>query len=258
LAAQVAQTARPRFNLGMRISASILLCLGLTLWSASASASADTYYRYRDKSTGRDVYVNRLDQVPQKYRSQAKIVLETDQAQADPDKEPSTEVVVTSPQPESKPVRRPGPSDSFKEDLRKALSNKNLLRDGPMLACTAIDFKLAAAGAQPLSMTERSNFAALVMSLLVASLVAGLAALVAWVVVIVTAVRDERLWWAFFIFIFSPLGYLYLFIHGGRGRALFKSLCALGMLAPLLVGAIGAWRFYAWFQTIMQARGVHI
>ena len=48
---------------------------------------------------------------------------------------------------------------------------------------------------------------------------------------------------------------MYVFVHGGKGRAVWKTLCSLGMLSPALVGLVGAWRFYAWFSAVIQARG---
>ena len=57
----------------MKTGLGVVLCI--VLWSATGRA--DTFYQYRDKSTGRDVFVNRLDQIPRKYRDQAKIVIES-------------------------------------------------------------------------------------------------------------------------------------------------------------------------------------
>ena len=83
-------------------------------------------------------------------------------------------------------------------------------------------------------------------------------AFVVWVVILVTAIRDGRLWWALFMFLFYPLAYVYLFVHAGKGRWPFKLICAFGMLSPALVGLAGAWRFYGWFQAVIQARGGHM
>ena len=48
--------------------------VGIVVWSALAHA--DTFYKYRDSQTGRDVFVNRLDQIPPPYRSRAKVMME--------------------------------------------------------------------------------------------------------------------------------------------------------------------------------------
>ena len=57
----------------MKPATLVALCAVL----ASAAALADTFYRYRDQATGRDVFVDRLEQVPKRYRSQTKIVFES-------------------------------------------------------------------------------------------------------------------------------------------------------------------------------------
>jgi hypothetical protein len=240
----------------MRIPAGIPLCIGFTL--VAAAASADTYYKYRDKNTGRDVFVNRLDQVPRKVRGQAKIVLETDAPAAEPAQEPPVEIIEPPTKTGRPTIHDAQPASPSGEDLRAALAGKNLWRDGPALASAAVDAKLAKAGAPSLTGAERGSLGSLLITIVVASIVAGLAALVAWIVILVTAVRDGRLWWALCIFLFSPLAYVYLFLHAGKDRALFKTLCAFGMLSPALVGLVGAWRFYAWFHAVIQARGGRI
>jgi hypothetical protein len=239
----------------MRIPAGVVLATALVLWGAVASA--DTYYKYRDRRTGRDVYVNRLEQVPQQYRSQAKIVLETPDTATEPEAEGVVARVAPAAPPAPAAAPAPKPAPLSREELRRVLSTKSILRDGPELAGATIDMKLSAAGARTLTGGERNDLALLLWTIGVAALVSGLAALAAWIVILVTAVRDGRLWWAFFIFLFWPLGYLYLFIHGGRGRALWKTLCALAMAAPVVVGVVGAWRFHVWLVAVLQARGLH-
>ena len=236
----------------MHIRAGIVLGIALAL--ATTAASADTFYKYRDKGTGRDVFVNRLDQVPRKYRSQAKIVLEVDKTAVEAEKPPE-EIVVIPAKPAHETARTPAPAISTGAELRKALSGKDLLKDGPALANAVIDAKLLTAGTRPLTGAERADLGSLLIAIVIASIVAGLFALVVWIVIIVTAVRDGHPWWGLLIFFFSPLAYVYLFLYTGRGRALFKTLCSLGMLSPALVGLVGAWRFYAWFHAVVQARG---
>jgi hypothetical protein len=237
----------------MHIRASVVLLVGLVL--TSAAASADTYYKYRDQRTGRDVFVNRLDQVPRKYRSQAKIVLETEEPAAEPDKGSPVEIVPPPTRADRPTLRNMPLSPPSGDQLRSALSGKALLRDGPGVASAAIDTQLVNKGAPPLTTAERKSFEDLLILLLIASVVAALAGLVAWVSIMVTAVRDGHLVWAILTFLFSPTGYVYVFVHGGKDRGVWKALCTLGMLAPALVGVVGAWRFYAWFQAVIQARG---
>jgi hypothetical protein len=239
----------------MRTKAGVVLATALVLWAALAAA--DTYYKYRDKRTGRDVYVNRIEQVPQQYRSQARIVLETPDTATEPEAEGVVARVAPAAPPAPAAARPPKPVPLSREELRRVLSTQSLLRDGPELAGATVDMKLTAAGARPLTGGERNDLTLLLWTIGVAALVSGLTALAAWIVILVTAVRDGRLWWAFFVFLFWPLGYLYLFIHGGRGRALWKTLCALAMAAPVVVGVVGAWRFHAWLVAVLRARGLH-
>jgi hypothetical protein len=240
----------------MRVWAGIALCIGILL--GTHATLADTIYKYRNKSTGRDVFVNRLDQVPRKYRSQAKIVVESADGPAEAAEEPPAETAESPAKPARETVPISTPVSTVGDDLRQALSGKNLWKNGPSLASAAIDARLVTAGTRPLTGSERADLGSLLIAMVIASIVAGLAALIVWIVIIVTAVRDGRLWWAALIFLFWPLGYVYLFLYAGKGRALFKTVCAVGMLSPALVGLVGAWRFYAWFHAVIQARGGHL
>ncbi|MBN2576967.1 MAG: hypothetical protein JXP73_20565 [Deltaproteobacteria bacterium] len=240
----------------MHMQTGVVLCIGLALWSEAAAA--DTYYKYRNKRTGRDVYVNSLDQVPRRYRDQAKIVLETEDKPSEAEEQPQEAVIETPPPPGRPSVRIAGPAGNLQSALRRALSGKNLLRDGPAVASDVVDVKLVSAGAKPLADGERAAFRTLLLALVIAGIATGLAATVVWIMMIVMAVRNDRIAWALLIFFLSPLAYVYLFLHAGKGRPLFKTLCALAMLSPALVGLVGAWRFHAWLQAIVQARGGHI
>lgn len=252
----VAQSHKPRFNRGMKSRLGVVVCIGFVLWSAAAQA--DTFYKYHDKSTGRDVFVNRLDQIPRLYRGQAKVVMEiadspkTSTGEPSVDKEPSAAAEPSTAPAPAEPLRATG------ADLRRALAGKNLWKDGPAIASAAMDAKLARAGTHPLTEPERAQLGRLLLTVFVLAIMAGLFALVVWVVMIVSAVRDGHNWWALFIFLFSPLAYVYLFVHAGKGRWPFKLVCAFGMLSPALVGLAGAWRFYGWFHAIIQARGGHV
>jgi len=240
----------------MHLRVGVLCCLGLALWSGLAAA--DTYYKYRDKRTGRDVFVNSLDQVPRRYRAQAKVVLETADQPAEPEQKPQETVIETPPPPARPTVRISAPAAEQPFDLRRALEDKNLLKDGPVIAADALDAKLVHAGAKPLTATERANLRTLVLALAIAGIAAAIAACVVWIMMIVAAVRDGRTLWAVLIILFSPLAYLYLFLYAGKGRPLFKTVGALVMLSPALVGLVGAWRFYVFFQAVVQARGGHL
>jgi hypothetical protein len=240
----------------MKTGLGVVLCIGFVLWSAAGHA--DTFYKYRDKSTGRDVFVNRLDQIPRQYRSQAKVVMEVASSATTTTSDPAVgddESAVAQPSAApalAEPLRATG------VNLRNALVGKSLLKDGPAIASAMVDEKLVRAGTSPLTEPERAQLGRLLLTIVVLSIVASLFAFVVWVVMIVSALRDGHNLWALFIFLFAPLAYVYLFVHAGKGRAAFKLTCTFGMLSPALVGLAGAWRFYGWFHAVIQARGGHI
>jgi hypothetical protein len=156
-------------------------------------------------------------------------------------------------------VVTPAPAvESFGGDWRRASAGRNLLKEAPAIACALIDARLLRAGTQPLDDRERAELGNLLMSMLVVSVLASVLALVAWVVILVGALRDGRPWWALLIFLLWPLAYLYLFVHAGKRRTLFKLMCTLGLLSPALTGLVGAWRFSGWFRAIIQVRGGHL
>ena len=240
----------------MKSWASVVLCVGFVLWGTSARA--ETIYKYRDKATGRNVFVNSLDQIPRNYRDQAKIVVEgpgSTGEQGEVESAPREKGATTAAGTASAVVAK---ARSVETSLREAVNGKNLLKDGPAIAGALVDAKLIRAGTRPLIESERAQLGHLLATIFVLSVLAGLFAFVVWVVILVTAIRDGRLWWALFMFLFYPLAYVYLFVHAGKDRWPFKLICAFGMLSPALVGLAGAWRFYGWFQAVIQARGGHM
>jgi hypothetical protein len=241
----------------MHVRLGVVSCVVVLL--GTTTALADTYYQYRDQRTGRDVFVNRLDQVPRKYRAGAKIVLRTDDAHADPAPEPPTEVIEVARDTGRPVVRTVAPAPKSALELRQALaSSKAPWKDAPVLVGNLMDGKLVTAGAPPLTGPERGKLGSLLVTFVVCAMIAGLASFIAWIVIIVMAVRNRHLWWAVLIFLLWPLSYVYLFRRVEKGRRVFKSLCSLALLSPALVGLVGMWRFYAWFETIIQARGGHL
>jgi hypothetical protein len=238
----------------MKTGLGVVLCI--VLWSTTGRA--DTFYQYRDRSTGRDVFVNRLDQIPRKYRSQAKIVIDSADSPK-PSARLSPAEAEESGVPEPKAIPRAAePPRSTSAELRKAMVGKNLWKDGPAIVSAVVDARLIKAGTNPLTAPERAQLSQLLLTIFVLSVVAGLFAFVVWVVMIVSALRDGHNGWAMLIFLLMPLAYVYLFVHAGKGRWPFKLVCAFGMLSPALVGLAGAWRCYGWFHTIVQARGGHV
>jgi len=254
--ARFAESQRPGFNGGMYIRAGVVFCLGL--WLGTAVAFADTYYKYRDQRTGRDVFVNSLDQVPRRYRGSAKVVLETSDGTAPAPEKPPAEVLEMPPASARPTIRTVAPAGKPPNDLRQVFSGKQPWKDGPEHFANAFDSTLAGSGSPPLTGAERRGLGRLFLTIMVGAVVASLAFLAAWLAIIIMAIRNGHTWWGVLIFLFSPLAFLYLFLHVGPGRALLKTACCVAMLSPVLVGAVGAWRFYAYFQAIAQARGGHL
>jgi hypothetical protein len=239
----------------MRIAVGVLFVLGF----AAQGANADTIYKYKDKATGRDVFVNRIDQIPRRYRTQAKVVLEsTAPTGTQTETENATDTAPAAEPPPPPTPAAPAPRKSYgrlADDIRRAASGKQILKEAPAIACAVIDAKLLQAGTQPLTPAERSSFASLFVTVLVFWSIAGVVAVLVWFIIIVGALRDTHPWWALLVFLFWPLAYVYLFVYAGKNRAVFKTLCSLGLLSPALVGLVAAWRFTAWFHAVVQARG---
>jgi len=232
----------------MKAWANVLLCTGVLF--LCSTALADGIYRYRDKSTGRDVFVSHLDQVPIKYRPGAKLVVE--------DTLPKNREANDEPPPQTMPSAVSATAKQVLDvgaELRKTPAAG--WQNPPAIASQMVDRKLLAAGTQPLSDGERSELRRLLLIVLGFALAASLFSLVVWVVIMVGAFRDAHPWWTLLIFLFYPVAYLYLFLMVEKGRRLFKTVCAAGLVAPMVVGLVGAWRFSAWLHTIIAARGGH-
>jgi hypothetical protein len=243
----------------MKAATGTVLCLGWLL-ACSTAATADTFYRYRDKATGRDVFVNRLEQVPQCYRDQVKIVFDGETAVKQDD---LSQKEARSPTPDglAKTVIQelaPRPPSDGATSLDYASAGTNLLARGPAVAAATVDAKLGLAGAKPLAEEERAHLARLWMTTIAAAMAASLCAFVVWIVLIVSAFRNQDVAWGVLMIVLSPLALLYLFLHFGKGKWVRRTACTLGLLSPGLVGMVAAWRFFAWFQAVVQARGGHL
>jgi len=227
--------------------------VGIVVWSALAHA--DTFYKYRDSQTGRDVFVNRLDQIPRPYRSRAKVVMEvTAPAKVEVAETPET----TAPAPtESSSITAVVPEklSAAKASLRDLIAGKNLLKDGPAIAAAMVDQRLAKASTTPLDENERLQLGRMLGTTAALALVATLLAFVVWLVMVVSAIRDRKFGWAIVMILLWPAAYLYLFIHGGRGRVVFKLAGAAALVSPALVGVVTASWFSRWFHAVVQARG---
>ncbi len=238
----------------MNSATGAVLCAALLV---SATAAADTFYRYRDNKTGRDVFVDRLEQVPLKLRSQAKVVFESG-ALANQDETKQTQ----PPKPADddgiaeKMIKQLAPeaSDSAK-DLERASADGKSWRNPAGVAASTVNAKLARVGAKLLEPEERAGLGRLIGVAVYLFGAAVLCAFIVWLVLVVCAFRDEHPVWAVLMLLLWPVSYLYLLIHFAKGRRLLKTGAALGLLAPSLVALWVSWRFYAWFQLVAHARG---
>jgi hypothetical protein len=223
---------------------------------ASAVAAADTFYRYRDKATGRDVFVSSLEQVPRQYRDQTKIVLESG---GPPNQDDAREEAPSAPADDGiaeKLMRQLAPAaSSVGIAVRHAPPSKNPLVRGPAIAIAAVDAKLGKAGAHSLAAEERAQLSGLLRTAIWAGTVAALCSFVVWFTLIVCAFRDRHPVWGALMILLWPLAVVYLALRFDTSRPLLKAACWLGLLSPALVGLVTAWRFHAWFQAVVQARG---
>ena len=112
------------------------------------------------------------------------------------------------------------------------------LDPGPM----ALDANLAHSSGRYLTESELADLKRLCSPRLGAYVLAVLAALVAWIAVMVAAFREDHLGWAMLmLFLSAPMALVYLFTTLGKGYGRFKAACALGMLSPLLVFLANVW-----------------
>lgn len=228
----------------------LVIVIGIVMWSAVASA--DTFYKYRDPKTGRDVFVNRLDQIPREHRTRAKVVMEV-AAPAANEKAPEPPEAVPAdepPPPVAAPIR-PSPV----QDVGALFTGRNLIKDGPAAVAALVDRRLAQQGATPLDARERFQLARLFGRCAGLGLAAVVVAFVVWLVLFVRALRDGKFGWAIVMLVLWPAAYLYLFIHGGKGRIVFKLTCAAALVSPAIVGVLAATWFSRWFNLVVQARG---
>jgi hypothetical protein len=238
----------------MKAATSAVLCAALLV---SATAAADTFYRYRDSKTGRDVFVDRLEQVPPKARAQAKIVFESG-ALANQDETKQTPPVKSADDDgmAEKLMKQlaPGARDSAKA-FEQARADGGSWKDPAGIAATTVNAKLMRVGAKLLEPEERAVLGRLIGIAVYLSVAAVLCAFIVWLVLVVCAFRDEHPVWGVLMLLLWPVSYFYLLLHFAKGRLLLKTGAALGLLSPTLVALWVSWRFYAWFQLVTQARG---
>ena len=235
---EIARQTKPGFNCAMAQRLGVVV--GILVWSALAHA--DAFYKYRDLQTGRDVFVNRVDQIPQKYRSRAKLVMEMTAPPVTDNPESDTAPPSSEPPP-SAPTVVPEKLRAAKASLRELMAGKNLLKDAPAIAAAIVDQRLAKAGTTPLDENERLQLGRMLGTTLGLALVATLLSFIVWLVMVVGAIRDRKIGWTIVMVLLWPASYLYLFIHGGKGRVVFKLACAAALASPALVGVVAA----SWF-----------
>jgi len=223
---------------------------------AGAAAAADTFYRYHDSKSGRDVFVDRIEQVPPKLRPQAKVVFESGAlANQDEVKRSSPPKPAVDDSIADKMIKEfaPAASQSAK-DFEQASASQGSWRDPAGVAANTVNAKLSRAGAKLLDPDERARLAGFIGTAVYLFAVTVLCAFMVWLVMIVCAFRDQHPVWGIVMLFLWPASYFYLLLHFAKGRLLLKTTATLGLLSPTLVALWVSWRFYAWFQLIAHAR----
>lgn len=220
----------------------------LTLAGMASPAQAESIYRYRDPNTKRDVFVNRLDQVPGRYRAEATLVV-SDGVLVDssnqPDKDAPRGAVIYG---GTKPA---GALETIERALRDATASGHAADGLGRALTTAVDTALVARGKPPLSAHELAQLKRMLVEWAVVLTVVGLLSLVAWILVMVHAFRAEHRWWMVFILLFHLLGVAYVLIHVEGKRHWFKFTTLFAQAAPYVVALAMSWRLVAFFRTIL-------
>jgi hypothetical protein len=205
----------------MRAWVGILPGLVVSCWTATVCA--ETYFKYRDTSTGCDAFVGRADLIPRKLRDGARAVTAGEMRKGRIDSEACV-----------------------RNRQRQARLEDDGMRRDARLAAGAIDARLTRSDGRFLTDAEIEDLKKLSNPMVSAYVLACLAALVAWISVMVAAFREDHLGWAMLmLFLSAPMAIVYLFTGLGKGRGRFKAACALGMLSPLLVFLASVWRLFA-------------
>ena len=220
----------------------------LALAGMASPARAESIYRYRDPNTKRDVFVNRLDQVPAQYRAEAKLVV-SDGVLVDstnqPDKDaPKGAVIYGSKKPA-------GAMETIERAVRDLSHSGHAAGGLDRTLTTAIDTALVGKGKRPLSAGEVAQVKRMLVEVAVVLAVAGLLSTVAWILVMVHAFRAEHRWWMVFILFFHLLGIVYVLIHVEGKRRWFKFATLFAQAAPYAVAVAMSWRFFAFFRAIL-------
>jgi len=197
-----------------RARVGIVLGVALSLWVSTAFAS--DWFRYRDFATGCDLVVDRADQIPRPSRDGARLLRAG----------------------EHEVARGSAAACLQRAAVRFGAGGTTGTSPGPR----AIEANLSYDGGRYLTRAEIADLKRLCSPRVSAFVLAALAALAAWIAVMVAAFREDHLGWAMLMLFFSaPMAFIYLFTTLGKGRGRFKTVCALGMLSPLLVFVANVW-----------------
>ena len=192
------------------------IVLGMAFFVGTPTAFAGDCFQYRDPATGCDLVVDRPGEIPRKSRDGARLLGAGERAAARAVAEACVERAAV----------RLGAGGALGIDV------------GPK----AIEAKLARNGGRYLTESELADLKRLSSPRVSAFVLAALAALVAWIAVMVAAFREDHLGWAMLmLFLSAPMAFIYLFTTLGKGHGRFKAVCALGMLSPLLVFLANVW-----------------
>ncbi len=223
----------------LALGAAVLALVGLA-WPARG----ESIYRYRDPITKRDVFVTRLDQIPTAYREKAKLVVADGvlvESSSQPDKNVPLGAVIYG--------------TGAKETLKRALGDiwRGEHSAGGLLRTLikVIDTTLIGSGRRPLSGSDVAQMKRMLVEAAVALAVAGLSALVGWILVMVHAFRAKHRWWMVFILFFPILGITYALLHVESKRRWFKFATLLVQTAPYAVAVATAWRFAIYFRALL-------
>jgi hypothetical protein len=197
----------------LRAGIGVILGTWLSLWAASASAAT---FVYRDGTTACPMFVEQADRIPRNARDGARLVSE---AEALRDK-PSAEACARA-------------------------AAQRLTSPAPAPGREVVDLSLARNHGRLLSESELAALRSLARPEVAAYALAGLAALAAWIAVMVAAFRRDHLGWAMLmLFLSAPMAFIYLFVGFDKGPSRFRAACLLAMLSPLLVFLAEVWHLW--------------
>ena len=192
------------------------IVFGTAFFVGTPTAFGGDSFQYRDSATGCDLIVDRAGEIPRKSRDGARLLRRDERAAV----RAAAEACV------ARAAVRLGAGGALGIDVRPK----------------AIEAKLARNGGRYLTESELADLKRLGSPRVSAYILAALAALVAWIAVMVAAFREDHLGWAMLmLFLSAPMAFVYLFTTLGKGHGRFKAVCALGMLSPLLVFLASVW-----------------